>query len=135
LTANLPQSVVIRDIRYDAWTLHPNDILGRVWLIYRGDKDEQGLPKVEAYTAICPHLGGPINFDGEHFVCPVHGATFDMHSKRVTGEALGKENPAPRDMDSLGVAVVPDPENSGDFILQVKYENFVQGRAEKVNKV
>ena len=33
-----PTQVVIRDVRQDAWTLHPNDVLGRVWLIRRDDK-------------------------------------------------------------------------------------------------
>src|SRR6267143_1675216 len=49
LPENVPQSVLLRDIRLDAWTLHPNDVLGRVWLIRRGGD------KVEAYTSICPH--------------------------------------------------------------------------------
>src|SRR5438105_4671456 len=51
LAVNVPQQVVIHDVRKDAWTLHPNDVIGRVWLIRR-DNDQ-----VEAFTTICPHLG------------------------------------------------------------------------------
>ena len=134
LTENVPQSVTIRDIRHDAWTLHPNDVLGRIWLVYRGEKDDEGVPKVEAYTATCPHLGGSINFDSQKFVCPLHGATFDKACKRVSAGELGKENTAPRDMDSLEIEVVPDPDKPGDYFLRVKYENFMQGREEKVKK-
>jgi len=134
LTKDMPRSFTIRDIRHDAWTLHPNDVLGRIWLIYRGGTDDKGVPKVEAYTTICPHLGGSINFDGEKFVCPLHGATFDSQCKRVAAESLGKENPAPRDMDDLQIAVVPDADSPGEFFLEVKYENFIQGREEKVKK-
>src|SRR5216683_1962582 len=57
LKNDTPQQVVIRDVRWDAWTLHPNDAIGRVWLVRRGDD------KVEAYTTICPHLGCSINYE------------------------------------------------------------------------
>mgnify|MGYP001339290287 CR=1 FL=1 len=134
LTEYIPKAAVIRDIRTDAWTLHPNDVIGRVWLIYRGEKDETGLPKVEAYTTICPHLGGSINYDGQRFVCPLHGATFDATCRRVSEEELGRKNPAPRSMDNLDVEVIPDPDKVGDFIIQVKYENFMQGKEEQIKK-
>jgi menaquinol-cytochrome c reductase iron-sulfur subunit len=136
LVENVPASVAIRDTRHDAWTLHPNDVLGRVWLIYRGERDDAGVPRIEAYTAICPHLGGSINFDKakQQFVCPLHGATFDAACKRVSAGELGRENPAPRDMDSLEIEVLPDPATPGDYLIRVKYENFIQGREEKVKK-
>src|SRR6266849_6662574 len=44
-----PRQGVIRDIRHDAWTLHPNDVIGRVWVVKRGND-------LKAYTTICPHL-------------------------------------------------------------------------------
>jgi menaquinol-cytochrome c reductase iron-sulfur subunit len=128
LKENVPQSVVLRDIRLDAWTLHPNDVLGRVWLIWRGGDE------VDAYTSLCPHLGGSINFDGKKFVCPLHGATYDFECHRVSDEVLGRANPAPRDMDSLEIQLVQDPAKDGDFFIEVKYENFVQGHAEKIKK-
>src|SRR5262249_24243706 len=72
LDEDVPKQVVIRDVRQDAWTLHPNDVRGRVWLVRRkGDK-------VDAYTTICPHLGCSIDYNPElrHFVGPCHNATY-----------------------------------------------------------
>ncbi len=111
-----PRQVVIRAPRQDAWTVHPHDVIGRVWLIRRDDKT------VEAYTTICPHLGGSINFNGEskQFECPLHNATFNLACARISG-------PAPRDMDRL------DLELDGD-VVKVKYQNFYQGIPEKKPK-
>src|SRR5437660_10573602 len=30
---NRPVQGVIRDIRHDPWTLHPHDVIGRVWIV------------------------------------------------------------------------------------------------------
>src|SRR5438105_84628 len=35
LEVGKPRLVVITDSRRDAWTLHPSDVIGRVWLIRR----------------------------------------------------------------------------------------------------
>jgi menaquinol-cytochrome c reductase iron-sulfur subunit len=123
LDVGVPKQVVVRNIRFDSWALHPNDILGRVWLLRRDPAT------VDAFTTICPHLGGSINYEAtkQQFVCPLHGATFDLACRRVSG-------PAPRDMDALEVRMVPDPA-SNDAFVEVKYENFVQGREEKMKKV
>jgi quinol---cytochrome c reductase iron-sulfur subunit, bacillus type len=136
LKENVPRAAVIRDIRRDAWTLHPDDVLGRVWLIWRGKQKDDGTPIVEAYTNICPHLGGPINFEekSQCFVCPLHGATFRLNCQRVSDEELGHTNPAPRGMDSLEVELEPAPDNDGEFIIKVKYENFIQGHETKEKK-
>src|SRR5258706_2080943 len=37
LKEGVPFEAVIRELRHDAWTLHPNDIVGRVWLIKQKD--------------------------------------------------------------------------------------------------
>src|SRR5437667_8926377 len=93
LPMGVPHQVVIHEVRRDAWTLHPNDIIGRVWLIRR-DQDQ-----VDAFTTICPHLGCSVNFEGNDklFLCPCHGGTFDLNGQRV--ERPGLTNPAPRGMD------------------------------------
>jgi len=124
LTAGVPKQVVISDVRQDAWTLYPSDVVGKVWLVRR----ESG--QVDAFTATCPHLGCSINFDKEtqHFVCPCHGGTFDLNGKKV--EQAGKANPAPRDMDRLEER--SDPANPE--LLQVKHQEFRQGEHEKVLK-
>jgi len=127
LVKDVPKQVIIRDVRQDAWTVHPNEVIGRVWLVRRDEK------KVDAYTTICPHLGCSIDYNAElqHFVCPCHNGTYDLSSKRkefVTGEV---KNPAPRDMDSLELNMVPDPADATDYFIEVKYERFEPGEADK----
>jgi Rieske Fe-S protein len=114
-----PHAAVVRATRRDAWTLHPDDVIGRVWLV------RQPNDTVKAFTQICPHLGCPVGHQGGHFVCPCHHATFDNDGKRLLA---GGENPAPRDMDALECKVVgtgPDAE------VQVEYKNFYQARPTK----
>jgi menaquinol-cytochrome c reductase iron-sulfur subunit len=121
LEVNKPVQAVIRDIRHDAWTLHPNDVVGRVWLVKRDNKT------VDVYTTVCPHLGCSINFDAssQRFICPCHNGTFDLQCRKV--EFAEGNNPPPRDMDKLVSQFDPkDPD-----VLQVKYENFMQGEAKK----
>src|SRR5438309_4969730 len=104
LHKGVPHQVVIRDVRRDAWTLHPSDVIGRVWLLRReGDK-------VDAFTTICPHLGCSVNFEStaKNFVCPCHGGTFDLQGKRVQRPEF--TNPAPRGMDALAVQINEDPD-------------------------
>lgn len=116
-----PTQAVIRDVRQDAWTLHPNDVVGRVWLIKRDDKH------VDAYTTVCPHLGCSVNFKAQEqrFVCPCHNGTFDINGQRV--ELTGASNPAPRGMDLLDIEIKDD-------LIAVKYQNFRQGEHEKIPK-
>jgi quinol---cytochrome c reductase iron-sulfur subunit, bacillus type len=116
-----PVQAVIRDVKRDAWTLYPNEVIGRVWLIRRGEQ------QVDALTTICPHLGCSVNFDGAKFVCPCHNGTFALSGELIPAEQLGMQNPAPRGMDALEVRRDPgDPE-----IIQVKYQNFQQGKPTK----
>src|SRR5262249_41829027 len=135
LQKGVPQQVVLRDIRQDAWTLHPNDVIGRVWLI-RGEGD-----KLDVFTTICPHLGCSVNFDARdhQFLCPCHGGTFLLDGKRK--ELTDRKNPAPRGMDALQFQLsddpdpahmVPDPRDPKkkipDKLVAVKYQNFIQGK-------
>ena len=39
-----------------------------------------------ALSRVCPHQGGIVNESGTRFVCPVHGATFDLNGKWTGGE-------------------------------------------------
>ncbi|HEV3143288.1 MAG TPA: ubiquinol-cytochrome c reductase iron-sulfur subunit [Gemmataceae bacterium] len=130
-----PFQAIIRTVRRDAWTLHPNDVIGRVWLIRRDET------KIDAYTTICPHLGCSVNFiagndagDSGFFQCPCHNGTFDMNCKKKATTPQGGNNPAPRDMDSLPVQLVQDDGNPNDQLVQVKYQNFIQGLAEKIER-
>lgn len=58
------------------------DWFGREVLVYRVD----GVP--QAIVNICPHLGGPLQQEGEAWVCPWHGARFDRRDgRRLQGPA------------------------------------------------
>jgi Rieske Fe-S protein len=39
-----------------------------------------------ALSRVCPHQGGTIGQSGSRFVCPVHGATFDLNGNWVGGQ-------------------------------------------------
>jgi Rieske Fe-S protein len=119
-----PQEVVLRDARRDAWTLHPDEVIGRAWLIRRDNE------RVDAFTAICPHLGCSINFEEKTqlFLCPCHSARFTLEGQRV--QRPGTANPAPRGMD--GLECRRDPANAE--LIQVRYQNFIQGSEARVPK-
>jgi len=103
LAVDVPHQAIIRELRRDAWTLHPNDVVGRVWLLRREDN------QVDAFTTICPHLGCSVNFQSAEnlFVCPCHNGTYDLSGHRH--ERPGAANPAPRGMDRLPVHLELDP--------------------------
>jgi Rieske Fe-S protein len=125
LKEGVPFQATIRELRHDAWTLHPNDVVGRVWLIRRKDD------KIDAFTTTCPHLGCSVNFEGPNFVCPCHNGTFDIAGKRVDPGA-GRTNPAPRDMDALQLQLIADPENPADKLVQVEFRSFENGKTDKI---
>jgi Rieske Fe-S protein len=131
LEIGIPKQVVIHDIRRDAWTLHPNDVVGRVWLV-RQNKD-----KVDAFTTTCPHLGCSVDYhaDQKLFICPCHTGTFDDNGNLV--KRAGHDNPAPRGMDSLELSLVKDDASQldkPDFFIEVRYENYRQGESSKIVK-
>ncbi len=125
LPLNQPREVVIRDVKRDAWTIEPNVVVGRVWLIRR-DKD-----KVEAFSTICPHLGCSINFEesSKLFVCPCHGGTFTENGAKQ--EVAGRVNPPPRGMDKLECRL----SQTNPDIVEVKYQTFMAGKDEPILKV
>src|SRR5947207_9747841 len=55
LEVGVPKQVTIRETWKDAWTLHPNDVVGRVWLVLQPDKST-----VSAFTTICPPKGSSV---------------------------------------------------------------------------
>jgi menaquinol-cytochrome c reductase iron-sulfur subunit len=116
LKEGVPFEAVIHEIRRDAWTLHPNDIVGKVWMIRRGDE-------VKVLSTTCPHLGCSVNFEGGKFVCPCHNGTYTLDGVR-TDPGADRTNPAPRDMDTLEYKIEPDPENPKDKIIFVHYQSF-----------
>jgi Rieske Fe-S protein len=129
-----PVQGVLRDIRHDAWTLHPNDVVGRVWIVRKGEPMVEDSFKV--FTTECPHLGCSINLiPGEipFFKCPCHEAEFNRDGFRVARE--GYTNAAPRAMDALAFRLAPDPENpdpSNRDLLMVEFQKFENTREEKI---
>src|SRR4051812_19723318 len=95
LTPGRPVQGVIRAVRRDGWTLHPNDVIGRVWVVAKvpGGSLKSGTnpSELEVFTTICPHLGCSVNLNtaGNGFACPCHNATFTLD-----GDRSGAQNPA-----------------------------------------
>jgi Rieske Fe-S protein len=134
LKVDEPKEVVIRETRQDAWTLHPNDVVGRIWLVRRED-DAQDRPNVEVFTTTCPHLGCSVNYTGRDFLCPCHGAHYTRGGEAIRADhGHPVSNPAPRNMDSLETELQPVPGTSGanrDYVILVKYEKFEANIPEK----
>ncbi|MCA9100680.1 MAG: Rieske (2Fe-2S) protein [Pirellulales bacterium] len=127
LQPNVPRPFAIKGSRLDAWTLYPEETLGRVFLVRR-DGDT-----VEAFTAECPHLGCVIEFqeDQDRFFCPCHRGVFDAEGAVVPSDQLGWNNPLPRGMDHLECEVVED-DDSGEKWVTVVFERFQHGLAQQV---
>jgi Rieske Fe-S protein len=134
LPVGMPREIAVRDIRQDAWTLYPEETIGRVWLVRRTDEAapaEQAA--VDVFTTVCPHLGCAIQLDpsGKMFVCPCHKAGFRLCGDRIGERELGRKNPAPRDMDSLDCRVTQD-EATQQWWVEVRFLKFKQGLTTKV---
>ncbi|MCS7160874.1 MAG: ubiquinol-cytochrome c reductase iron-sulfur subunit [Gemmatales bacterium] len=118
--------VVVRETRRDAWMIHPNQVLGRVWLVHDpNQKIEPNDPQsaLVAFSAVCPHLGCSVRYDAmdDRFSCPCHAGVFDLSGQVVEG-------PPPRPMDRLQVRLVPDKSSSSnppDYFVEVYYQEFV----------
>jgi Rieske Fe-S protein len=114
-----PVQGVIRAVRTDGWTLHPNDVLGRVWVV----KDAAAQGGFHVFTTICPHLGCSVNTEGSAFRCPCHNARFAADGSRLHPE----QNPALRGLDALDW----ERDEHDPNVIRVKYQNFQAGVAQK----
>jgi Rieske Fe-S protein len=87
-----------------------------VWVRRQGEGD-QGITVL---SAICPHLGCPINWhpDRAQFNCPCHGGLFNADGRHTGG-------PPPRAMDPLDFEV-----RAGH--LWVRWQDFKIGVAERL---
>jgi Rieske Fe-S protein len=138
LKENKPTQGVLRDVRSDAWTLHPNDVVGRVWVVLKKAPPADfpmgtDATLLDVFTTICPHLGCSVNLNQDQaanpgFTCPCHGAQFEFGGVRKAPA----NNPAPRDMDSLEWRIDVDPANPERKVLFVKYLAFKSSRPDKV---
>ncbi|HYV35280.1 MAG TPA: ubiquinol-cytochrome c reductase iron-sulfur subunit [Gemmataceae bacterium] len=112
LEIGVPKEIVIRETRQDAWNLHPDDVVGRVWLV------RENADTVKAFSTTCPHLGCSIDRSENGFLCPCHGGRFNLDGKRVV--PTEGNNPAPRSMDELPLEKGPAP----DYEIRVEYKRF-----------
>lgn len=89
---------VIAPLVRDGWTSARDVVLGSAW-VRRVDAG-----RIEALSAVCPHLGCAIGWvkdakaGGGHYLCPCHDSRFDLAGARQTG-------PSERGMDPLPVEV------------------------------
>lgn len=85
---------VIAPVVQDAWLTARDVVLGAAWLRRPSDT------KLEAVSAICPHLGCAVGYDGSGFLCP-------CHNSRWNGDgALAGAGPAKRGLDPLPIEIV-----------------------------
>ncbi|MCA9040416.1 MAG: Rieske 2Fe-2S domain-containing protein [Planctomycetaceae bacterium] len=134
LEVGKPVQVPIIGNRKDGWTLYPQAVIGKVWLIRRSaESDNPESVQVDAYSAVCPHLGCKIDYsdNGSHFICPCHEAAFDAQGEKMKLDKAGYNNPSPRGMDQLNCQVVAS-EAGGELWVEVEYERFKFGLQDKV---
>ena len=129
-----PVAVPIVGRKQDAWTVYDQQTIGRVWLVRRTGTDvppEQA--RVDAYSAICPHLACLVGLDEQkqRFHCPCHEAAFDWSGRRIGASELGRANPSPRDLDPLKCQVVRDDEEASWWV-EVTYQRFRAGTERRI---
>jgi menaquinol-cytochrome c reductase iron-sulfur subunit len=106
--------------RVDAWTEYKNEPVGAVYL-RRADG------KVEAFNAVCPHLGCFVSLGEKRFQCPCHNSAFEFDGQRVDPQS----SPSPRNMDSLQV----DEAKLVQGEVWVEFRNFIAGKHEKIDAI
>ena len=86
---------VVAPIIKDAWTAARNVVLGSAWV------RRTATDKVVALSAVCPHLGCAVGWDGAagNFLCPCHDSRFSPEGTKLIG-------PSERGMDELPISVV-----------------------------
>lgn len=85
---------VLAPLLKDAWTTARDVVLGGAWI------QQQANKQLVAYSAVCPHLGCGIGFEGGTYVCPCHDSKFAAG----TGDRLS--GPSKRGLDPLPLEVV-----------------------------
>jgi menaquinol-cytochrome c reductase iron-sulfur subunit len=120
-TEGAQQLPVIAD-RHDAWSHFPSERIGAVYLRRVGEN------AVEAFNAVCPHLGCIYSYvsSRNEFYCPCHNSAFHIDGSRIEGP--GRVNPSPRPLDQLDVQVKENGE------VWVKFEDYLTGIEEKIPK-
>ncbi len=126
LVPGRPVRAAVITERTDAYTRYPPGVVGQVFLIR--DDDGKTTASIRCFQTICPHLGCAIDYltaQGS-FACPCHTSDFDKSGRRLKG-------PSPRDMDPLECRVT-EADADGQHWVEVKYQEFVPGVAERIAK-
>ncbi len=86
---------IVAPVVQDAWTAARNVVLGAAW-VRRLD-----ATKLEARSAVCPHLGCAVGWDdgAKHYLFPCHDSRFGVDGAKLSG-------PSERGLDTLPVEVV-----------------------------
>jgi Rieske Fe-S protein len=87
-----PQKVdIIAPVVTDAWTAARDVLLGAAY-VRRTAPD-----KIEALSAVCPHLGCAIGWDpsAKSFLCPCHDSRFSAAGEPMSGPSLRGMDPLP----------------------------------------
>lgn len=85
---------VVAPVVKDGWTAARDVVLGAAW-IRRASAD-----KLEALSAVCPHLGCAVGWDGKGFLCPCHDSRFT-----ADGDAIAGSGPVKRGLDPLPIEI------------------------------
>ena len=134
LAEGRPRMASITGVHLDAWTLYPEETIGRVWIVRlptpkdQPESDDPSKTSIEVFTSVCPHDGCQLGYDpaAERFDCPCHRAYFTSAGEIIGKEELGHKNPSPRPMDALPHQIVKD-ESSGEWWVEVRYQRFKTG--------
>ncbi|MGE3547358.1 MAG: ubiquinol-cytochrome c reductase iron-sulfur subunit, partial [Kofleriaceae bacterium] len=102
---------VVAPMLKDGWTSARNVVLGAAWVRRTAPQ------KVDAFSAVCPHLGCAVGWDAGagNYLCPCHDSRFAAAGDRLTG-------PSERGLDPLPVQIK-------DGRLQLTWVRYRPGRA------
>lgn len=124
-----PVEAAITGRRRDAWSIYPEETVGRVWLVRRAvDEASESEARVDCYSSVCPHLRCNVSLDPskEGFVCPCHRGRFGLEGERLKTD--GQRNPANRGLDALPSEIV---DVDGEAWVEVTWQEFEPGISAK----
>jgi menaquinol-cytochrome c reductase iron-sulfur subunit len=125
----VPRRFPVLADRVDAWTFTASQPIGAVYI-----RREPGESTVTVFHSTCPHAGCSVSFKKEEsgeqvFFCPCHNSAFEATGKKR--DVPGRENPSPRDLDTLNV----DEAKLAQGEIWVEYVDFYTGQHEKKQKI
>lgn len=116
-TDGSPRKFPVLADKSDAWNKYPNSPIGAVYLVRKPDAS------ILAFNTRCPHAGCYVDAlpNGQGFHCPCHNSHFASDGSVQLG------SPSPRGLDPLEI----NPIALKDGVIEVRFENFIAGTAER----